>query len=128
MAGCVFSHARQVGKHLQKNVRNLKLAFIELRFIKLRLVSGIHQSKTSPRENHCPSLGSTASATPLGGLWVRPCVVPCLARDVPPAPLKEPLDATEVGVPSFHWQRGLLEFEASLKVNGGGMITAVLLS
>ncbi len=32
-----------------------------------------------PGENHCPSLSSTTSATPLGGLWVRPCVVPCLA-------------------------------------------------
>jgi hypothetical protein len=52
---------------------------IELRFIKFRLVSRIYRSKTSPRENHCPSLSSTTSATPLGGLWVRPCVVPCLA-------------------------------------------------
>ncbi len=36
-------------------------------------------AKDGPRENHCPSLGSTTSATPIGGLWVRPCVVPCLA-------------------------------------------------
>jgi hypothetical protein len=38
------------------------------------------------------SLDSTTSATPLGGLWVRPCVVPCLAGgpspDIPvPSPL-----------------------------------------
>ena len=56
-----------------------RLFWIELRFIKFRLVSRIHQSKMSPRENHCLSLSSTTSATPLGGLWVRPCVVPCLA-------------------------------------------------
>jgi hypothetical protein len=54
----------------------------ELRFtinLKFRLISRIYRSKMGPREKHCPSLSSTTSATPLGGLWVRPCVVPCLA-------------------------------------------------
>jgi hypothetical protein len=44
--------------------------------IKLRLVSRVYPPKLSPRENHCPSLSSTTSAIPLGGLWARPCVVP----------------------------------------------------
>jgi hypothetical protein len=51
----------------------------ELHFLKFRLVSRIDRPKMGSRENHCPSLSSITSATPLGGLWVRPCVVPCLA-------------------------------------------------
>jgi hypothetical protein len=51
------------------------LCLSELRFIKVRLISRVYQSKfkLSPREDYCPSLCSTTSATPLGGLWVRPC-------------------------------------------------------
>ena len=60
-------------------VLDVSVLKVELRFIKFRLISRIYQSKLSPRENHCPTLNSTTSATPLGGLWVRPCVVPCLA-------------------------------------------------
>jgi hypothetical protein len=59
--------------------------------IKLRLVSRVYQSKLSPRENHWTSLDSPMSATPLGGLWVRPCVAPCLAGG--PSP--------DTSVPSF---------------------------
>jgi hypothetical protein len=49
----------------------------KLRFIKFRLISRIYRSKMGPRENHChgPSLSSITSATPLGGLWVRPYAV-----------------------------------------------------
>ncbi len=51
----------------------------ELRFLKFRLIPRIYRPKMGSRESHCPSLSSTTSATPLGDLWVRPCVVSCLA-------------------------------------------------
>ena len=52
-----------------------------VRFIKLRSVSGVYQSKLGPLEDHCPSPDSTTSAIPKGGRSVRPYVVtvPCPA-------------------------------------------------
>jgi hypothetical protein len=44
-----------------------------------------------PRENHCPSLSSTTSATPLGGLWVRPYAVLQDALNSASEPLAKPL-------------------------------------
>ena len=49
-----------------------------MRFLKFRLISRIYRPAVGPRENHCPSLSSTTSATLLGGLWVRPVRSPAL--------------------------------------------------
>ncbi len=59
------------GPSISVRSENVSKAFciVELRFLKFRLISRIYRPKVGSRENHCPSLGSTTSAIPLGGLW-----------------------------------------------------------
>jgi hypothetical protein len=71
---------RRPGPSDRQAIRPPSPHLVKLRFTKFRLVSSrVHQSELSPLEDHCPSLDSTTSATPLGGRCIRLCVVPCLA-------------------------------------------------
>jgi hypothetical protein len=63
LAVSVLSQGRLGRKDVRGEYHNLKAQVAEIRFIELRLISRVDQSKLSPREDLCPSPGSTTGTS-----------------------------------------------------------------